>query len=143
AAEGGIVRGRLSEEAYELKFRYSSTGRNDSTQEAELKATLDHDMRTIVRFVQSVLPTPSPPASAMDEIEDIFTHGLDFAQTLEIAVSLKRNLPSHVLLIDWTPVNIVATILGDLVPHPKTKGFDLVKVWSLSTLLGATAQHPG
>ncbi|KAH7034609.1 uncharacterized protein B0I36DRAFT_381511 [Microdochium trichocladiopsis] len=95
--KGTIVR-KLTQETYkdEIEQIYAIAAKTTG-----VKASLQPTVRTtfespaVVQFVRSILAGSFPPGENIGEHEDLFIHGLDSIQTLEIVTSLKQNLKNH------------------------------------------------
>ncbi|KAI0024502.1 hypothetical protein F4780DRAFT_775883 [Xylariomycetidae sp. FL0641] len=97
SSKNTVIR-RLSEEAYkeEIERLYSeaaSPARSGLVVTLQAKRTFERS--AVVDFVRSILAASFPPAGAVPPADDLFAHGLDSIQTLEIVANLKSNLKSQ------------------------------------------------
>lgn len=97
AGKGTVIR-KATEAAYkdEIEQLYSNVSFRDQGQmlsiglEPTLKAF--YEPTKIISFLRQILSVSFSPATTVGENEDLFAHGLDSLQTLEIVANLKRNL---------------------------------------------------
>ncbi|XXH01320.1 hypothetical protein Hte_007678 [Hypoxylon texense] len=97
AGKGTIIR-KSTEAAYqgEIEQLYSNASSRDQGQmlsiglEPTLKAF--YERTKITNYLRQITSVSFVPAATIGENEDLFAHGLDSLQTLEIVANLKRNL---------------------------------------------------
>ncbi|KAI0169854.1 acetyl-CoA synthetase-like protein [Hypoxylon sp. FL1284] len=95
----GTIMRKLTEKAYQsgIEELYAKSSARGALLNVGLKPILKqvYERSAVVEFLRGVLARSFPHAANIGEDEDLYAHGLDSVQVLEITSNLKRNLQAE------------------------------------------------